>query len=48
MSKRSKGDNGKPEIDDFEDYGYTVKNIRRQTKNKVPKLKKEFKGYEDS
>ena len=48
MTKRSKSEGHKPEIDDFEDFGYDVKNIKRQHKNKVPKLKKEFKSYEDS
>ncbi len=48
MTKRSKSEGHKPEIDDFEDYGYDVKNIRRQHKHKVPKMKKEHNGYEDS
>ena len=34
--------------DDFEDYGYEVKNIRRQTKKKVAKFKREDNYYEDS
>ena len=34
--------------DDFEDYGYDVKNIRRQTKKKVTKFKTRDDYYEDS
>jgi len=34
--------------DEFEDYGYDVKNIRRQTKKKVAKFKRETDYYEDS
>ena len=34
--------------EDFEDYGYEVKNIRRQTKKKVTKFKREFDEYGDS
>ena len=34
--------------DDFEDYGYEVKNIRRQTKKKVTKFKKEVDEYYDT
>ena len=34
--------------DDFEDYGYEVKNIRRQTKKKVAKFKREVNEYDDS
>jgi len=33
---------------DFEDYGYEVKNIRRQTKKKVTKFKTREDYYEDS
>lgn len=33
--------------DDFEDYGYEVKNIRRQTKKKVAKFK-DVNDYDDS
>jgi len=33
---------------DFEDYGYDVKNIRRQTKKKVTKFKTREDYYEDS
>ena len=34
--------------DDFEDFGYEVKNIRRQTKKKVTKFKREVDEYGDS
>ncbi len=34
--------------DDFEDFGYEVKNIRRQTKKKVTKFKKEVDEYYDT
>ena len=34
--------------DDFEDFGYDVKNIRRQTKKKVTKFKQAPDYYEDS
>ena len=34
--------------DDFEDFGYTVKNIRRQTKKKVTKFKREVSEYDDT
>jgi len=33
---------------DFEDYGYEVKNIRRQTKKKVTKFKREVDEYYDT
>ena len=33
--------------DDFEDYGYEVKNLRRQTKKKVAKFK-DVNDYDDS
>ena len=51
MAKRhSSGDNGqyKDYDDDFEDFGYEVKNIRRQTKKKVAKFKREVNEYDDS
>ena len=51
MAKRhSSGDNGKYQQfdDDFEDFGYEVKNIRRQTKKKVAKFKREVNEYDDS
>ena len=34
--------------DDFEDFGYEVKNIRRQTKKKVTKFKRETDEYYDT
>jgi ribosome recycling factor len=34
--------------EDFEDYGYDVKNIRRQTKKKVTKFKREVDEWYDS
>lgn len=34
--------------DDFEDYGYDVKNIRRQTKKKVTKFKREVDEWYDT
>ena len=34
--------------DDFEDYGYDVKNIRRQSKKKVTKFKTKDDDYYDS
>ena len=34
--------------DDFEDYGYEVKNIRRQTKKKVAKFKRDYDTHDDS
>ena len=37
-----------PFDDDFEDFGYEVKNIRRQTKKKVTKFKREVNEYDDT
>lgn len=34
--------------DDFEDFGYEVKNIRRQSKKKVTKFKREVQEYDDT
>ena len=51
MAKRhSSGDNSKYQQfdDDFEDFGYEVKNIRRQTKKKVAKFKREVNEYDDT
>ena len=51
MAKRhSSGVNSKYKDydDDFEDFGYEVKNIRRQTKKKVAKFKREVNEYDDS
>jgi len=35
-------------IDDFEDFGYNVKNIRRQSKKKVARYKEPYNEWEDS
>jgi len=51
MGKRyNQSDNPKSQQleDDFEDFGYDVKNIRRQTKKKVAKFKREPTDYDDS
>lgn len=51
MGKRhSSGDNTKYNLinDDFEDFGYDVKNIRRSHKKKVAKFKREVNEYDDS
>lgn len=52
MSKknvRKSGNNDRYQIeDDFEDFGYDVKNVRRQSKKKVAKFKRERDQYEDS
>mgnify|MGYP003325220618 CR=1 FL=1 len=52
MSKknyRNNSDNPRYQFEDeFEDYGYDVKNIRRQTKKKVAKFKREQDYYEDT
>ena len=51
MGKRHSSDgNGKYKQfdDDFEDFGYEVKNIRRQTKKKVSKFKREVNEYDDT
>jgi len=34
--------------EEFEDYGYDVKNVRRQSKKKVTKFKTKDDWYEDS
>ena len=34
--------------EEFEDFGYDVKNIRRGAKKKVTKFKREINEYEDS
>jgi len=34
--------------EDFEDYGYEVQNIRRQTKKKVTKFKREMDEFYDT
>ena len=52
MSKknyRNNSNNDRYQVeDDFEDFGYEVKNIRRQSKKKVTKFKREQDHYEDS
>ena len=51
MGKRyNQSDNAKHSQfdDDFEDFGYEVKNIRRQTKKKVAKFKREVNEYDDT
>ena len=51
MGKRyNRSDNTKSQQfdEDFEDFGYEVKNIRRQTKKKVTKFKREVQEYDDS
>ena len=34
--------------DDFEDFGYNIKNVRRSHKKKVAKFKREVNEYEDT
>ncbi len=50
MSKRSnQSDNPKQHfIDDFEDFGYEVKNVKRSSKKKVSKFKREVNEYDDT
>lgn len=51
MGKRyNQSDNSKYQQldDDFEDFGYEVKNIRRQSKKKVTKFKRENDYYDDT
>ena len=36
------------DTDEFEDFGYIVKNKDRINRSKLPKIKKERKSYEDS
>lgn len=51
MSKRHKNEgNAKYNLinDDFEDFGYDVKNIRRSHKKKVAKFKREVNEYDDT
>ena len=50
MSKRSKqSDNPKQQFnDEFEDFGYEVKNVRRSSKKKVTKFKREINEYDDT
>ena len=48
MSKRSnQSDNPKQQfIDEFEDFGYEVKNVKRSSKKKVSKFKREVNEYD--
>ena len=48
MSKKNYRSQSTPNRDDFEDFGYEVKNIRRQSKKKVAKFKREYDFYEDT
>ena len=51
MGKRfNSPDNKKKEQlkNEFEDFGYNVKNIRRQSKKKVAKMKRYYGQWEDS
>ena len=50
MGKRHQGDKTKYNLinDDFEDFGYDVKNIRRSHKKKVAKFKREVNEYDDT
>ena len=36
------------DTDDFEDFGYIIKNKERINRHKLPKIKKDRKSYEDS
>ena len=51
MSKRyNSSDHSKQQQleDDFEDFGYNIKNVRRSSKKKVAKFKREINEYDDS
>lgn len=50
MSKRyNQSDNSKQQLeDDFEDFGYNVKNVRRSSKKKITKFKREVNEYDDT
>ena len=51
MGKRyNQSDNPKSQQfnDDFEDFGYNVKNVKRSSKKKVAKFKREINEYEDT
>ena len=51
MGKRynQSSDNPKQQfIDDFEDFGYEVKNVKRSSKKKVSKFKREVHEYDDT
>ena len=46
---RNSGNNNRYQIeDDFEDFGYDIKNIKRSSKKKVAKFKREQDHYDDS
>jgi|TARA_B100001741_G_scaffold309289_1_gene306708 hypothetical protein len=47
-SSRGSSDHRDEFIDDFEDFGYEVKNIRRHSKKKVAKFKREQDEHYDS
>ena len=48
MTKRfNQSDNPKQQLnDEFEDFGYEVKNVRRSSKKKVAKFKREINEYD--
>ena len=50
MGKRyNQSDNPKQQFnDEFEDFGYNVKNVKRSSKKKVAKFKREVQEYDDS
>ena len=51
MGKRyNQSDNPKSQQfnDDFEDFGYNVKNVKRSSKKKVAKFKREVNEYDDT
>ena len=46
---RNSGNNNRYQIeDDFEDFGYDIKNNKRSSKKKVAKFKREQDHYDDS
>ena len=46
---RNSGNTDRYQIeDDFEDFGYNVKNVRRSSKKKVAKFKREQGTHEDT
>tara|TARA_B100000925_G_scaffold291766_1_gene281308 strand:- start:2977 stop:3135 length:159 start_codon:yes stop_codon:yes gene_type:complete len=47
-SSRGQSDHRDEFIDDFEDFGYKVKNIKRHSKKKIAKFKREKDEYYDS
>jgi len=50
MGKRhNQSENPKQQfIDEFEDFGYNVKNVKRSSKKKVSKFKREVNEYDDT